>query len=93
MKVEVTYQSGYNGCTVTVDGADEFTTDVALKVKIEAVQDAIINEAYKDVIKRGRHEGEFNGDIDELEEFATKAVKDQFGADVEVTFEEDSTSS
>lgn len=83
-KVHVTYQSGYNGCDVDGD---------VTPTQQQAIIDAVVNEAYKDVIKSGRHEGEFNGDIDELEEFAIKTVKDTVGADVVVTFEEDSMSS
>lgn len=93
MKVEVTYCSNYNGCMVQVhEGGNTYTEfEPKYKEKIEAVQSAIINEAFKDVIKSGRHEGEYNGDIDELELFAVKTVREQFG-DVTVTFEEDSSS-
>lgn len=94
MKFEITYCSNYNGCciTATIDGKEIDEYDPTHGKKIEAVQSAIVSEAYKDVIKRGRHEGEYNGDIDDLEEFATNAVKEQFGTDVEITFEEDSQS-
>lgn len=96
MKVEVTYCSNYNGCMVQVheDGNTYTEFDPKYKEKIEAVQTAVIGEAYNDVIKGGRHEGEFNGNINKLERFAVKTVREQFG-DVNmltVTFEEDSSS-
>lgn len=94
MKIDVTYCSNYNGCQVLViQGPKTFSEfEPEFKEKIEAVQDKIIEEAYKDVIKRGRHQGEFNGDIDDLEEFAKKVVHEQFGDAVEFVFEEDSSS-
>lgn len=94
MKIEITYCSNYNGCciTATIDGKEVGEDDPTYGKKIEAAQNAIIEEAYKDVIKTGRHEGEYNGDIDDLEEFAINTVREQFGYDVEITFEEDSSS-
>lgn len=83
MLVKVTYCSNYNGATVEVDG--QYTDDNLSRDVIDKVVDAGADNC--------NEEGEFYGDIDDLEEVAIKAVKDIYGPDVEVAFEEDSVSS
>ena len=103
-KIEINYQSNYNGCTVFVhtaddpeNGLDAFDVEYTVKdadtlKKVETLQGAVVEEAYKAVIKSGRLEGTFNGDIDELCEFAFNKARELFGDDVEIDFEEDDSS-
>lgn len=87
-KVEVTYQSNYNGCSVYGYTADGTEVDTDEDARLQTVSDKIVDEAYKEC----NPHGEFYGDTDELEEFAKKAVHEAFGEHVEVTFEEDNMS-
>jgi hypothetical protein len=100
-KIKIEYQANYNGCSVLCyfngeeDGFDDFDVqrkDPDLHVKVEALQDAVIDKAYEDVIKEGRHQGEFNGDTDDLKEFAVNRAKEVFGEGVEIVFEVDDSS-
>ena len=81
--IKITYCSNYNGANVEVNG--KYPDDS----KAETVIDTVVNFA----VDNCNGEGMFYGDIDDVEEVAIKAVKDVYGNDVEVVFEEDSVSS
>lgn len=82
MIVKVVYCSNYNGANVEVDGK------YGEGVKADAVMDAVIDFGSE----KCSDDGEYYGNIDDVEEVAIKAVKEAYGDDVQVEFEEDSTS-
>jgi hypothetical protein len=78
--IEVTYCSNYNGASLhsaTID-VSEFE---------DIITDNIVDFAYGDC----DDDGCYHGDIDELEEFCVKTIREKFG-DVNVVFEEDTFS-
>lgn len=84
----VTYQSNYNGCDIDGDDTDIGPDEInEWLTKVERCSDKIVEFAYEDF---DEDEG-YMGDIELLEEFATKTIHEAFG-DVKVTFEEDSFS-
>jgi hypothetical protein len=89
--VKVTYCSNYNGCYIStpVDGdecsLDEFPEHAEKYGKVVTdIVDFAVDDCDED--------GEFEGSIKALREFATKVVKEAFGKNVKVTFEVDSFS-
>ena len=103
-KVEIDYQSNYNGCTVLLhvvldDGCEDVLDSFDVKElcpqylsAVETVQNAVIEEAYKDVIKSGRHEGEFNGSTNKLKTFALTVAATHFSDISNITFTVDDSS-
>lgn len=83
IKVKVAYQSNYNGASVEVDGEYADYKDPKARKVIDAVVDAGSSNC--------SDEGEFYGDIDDLEEVAKKVVLATYGK-VDFEFEEDSIS-
>lgn len=82
-KVKVTYQSNYNGCSVSFENDLPMNTVEADRVIVD-----VTDLAYDDCDE----DGVYQGDIDEVKEFAVQSVKKHFGDDVDVIFEEDSSS-
>ena len=79
-KVHVEYQSNYNGCSVKVNGVDYADDDF---------EDAVVDYAGDDCDE----DGEYMGDVSNVEEFAENYAKKKYGDDVIFTFEDDSISS
>ena len=80
--ITVTYCSNYNGAYLASDDVDVSTHDEDI---ITTIVDFAVDDCDDD--------GGYNGDIILLEEFCVKTVRDAFGADVNVIFEEDTISS
>lgn len=97
-KIQVTYFSRYNGCSVMlyvegeVDPLDEYEVKRRLphlSTKVNAVQDAIVEQAYHDCDE----DGEFQGIESRLRAFAISAVQQHFGAAIPIEFNIDEHSS
>ena len=80
--IKVTYCSNYNGAYLDSDDVDVAKHDEDI---ITTIVDYAVDDCDDD--------GGYNGDIDLLKEFCIKTVREAFGADVVVEFEEDTISS
>lgn len=96
-RVEVVYQTNYNGCTVLLHFPgddlpwDEYEVEKRAPQYHKAVVDlqtAVINHAYKDCDE----EYEYNGDTEELAQFIRSAAARVFGPHVQVDVEFDTHS-
>lgn len=85
--IEICYQSNYNGCSLSTDEQDFYEYDDGkYSSNAERACDKITTEAYA---KCDEQDGSFYGNIETLEQYAIAAVKEEFGADVVVTFSVD----
>ena len=80
MKIEVVYQSNFNGCSITVD--------TVCTSKCEQLEEAIVDRFADDY-----DDGEFVGSDQDVVDFATNLMKTEFGDDFEVTVIIDNISS
>ena len=82
--IEINYQSNYNGCYLYSPEIDDSLDDE----KAQRCVGLIVAHAYNDCTA----DGEFEGNFKELREFAIKTVRHEYGDEVDVTFQVDSSS-
>lgn len=82
MKIQVIHQTQYNGVELVCN---------------DELPQLLVNECEETIVNHGQRyydeDGCYQGDMNQLENFSIQTVKEIFGNDVEVTFEEDNTSS
>ena len=85
--IRVEYQSQVNGCNLTdvTTGEELMKWGPSIDLRAEEVADAVCDYGINYV----DDDGEFYGDIDDVESIARRAVALHFGPEVIVTFVED----
>ena len=93
--VDITYHSNYNGLSIVVNENFDISYHCGGDVDNELIKlgTNIADKVVEFASESCDDDGEFYGNINKVEQLAVRLVREAFGDNIEITFEEDSVSS